>query len=253
MLSDFVAAIANLAKKAQPVEEFVSEQTRQVVRRTGDGYHEIPFPPVPREGALFGLEDFVAAVLDGDVCKIPEVWHGPQAVLAFVDRGDRHDKVVLALRETDRFGAVRMLARDDAPVMNPKELLRVLRHDFAGSADFLIPKVRKVDFSRTSTGSSEVRHGSESLGRKVEAAVQGAEDIPERFTVEVPVYGNHGLVALTTTSVTFGITIHHEPGPGFEVRPLADQVANAEAVAQVAIGELLRARLPGVPVFYGAP
>lgn len=75
----------------------------------------------------------------------------------------------------------------DVQSMDPKTAVRWLRLA-ACAPQGVIDAMRRVDFTRRSDGSHTNDRQKESLGRSVEAAVQGRDDIPEDMELSVQVW-----------------------------------------------------------------
>jgi len=252
VLSEAIRTVAVMARRQSELVLQDIPQLRVVAVRDGESpavFHA--YPPARRTGTeLLGLEDLVAAVLDGEFAPRPEVYHGTgDGVVVLLDRNDRSQRVVMPLVETDRITAVHSIGEKP---LTPKQAISLLRFRLSGSADHVIAAIRRVDFARRSDGKSDVRHGRETLGRSVELEIQQADQIPESFHVTLPIYLTPGLAEASTVTIEVGIEIILEEGL-FRFQPLADEVEAAYHRAQVAIGDLLRSRLSDVPVFYGSP
>lgn len=253
MIAEALDKVADLARGASGIETVVSKELRTVFIRQGEEHDDRPLPSRLRAGALVGVDDVVAAALDGKFSKEPELYHARDAIRLLVDRNDRHELVVMPLTMSQRFQKLAQMGN----VLGPAALINLLRFELpcaAGAA--LIPKLRRVDFKRAAEEGSTTEHGRETFGAAVEAAVQQREDIPEEIDIEVPVYINPGLATATTVKVRCGVYID-VVNKGFVVKPLADAMDLAVHEAQVVIGGLLRKATAGegegVPVFYGTP
>ena len=109
---------------------------------------------------------------------------GSNEVYAYLDREDRRERVNVELKESSRFELVQQLQKPRG--MQPREAVKLLRLDLhGGNVGHVIQALSRIDFTRTSAGKTDVAHGRESLGRSVEAVVQQADTVPERFTLAV--------------------------------------------------------------------
>lgn len=254
MLAEFVTAIASLVRGADQIEIVHDEKLRKAFVRHGDEVHEERLPPELRSSRFFALDDFVRAVLDDVVCPLPEVFHDRDGAMAFVDRDNRKECIRLPYTRSDAWSKIVGLYTNPCS-MTQKQIINFLRFDVAvPGVQNLMRILRKVDFSRKSDGQRSVEHGRESLGKSVEAAVQGIEEIPEEITVEVPIYNTPGLREVSLVSIRCGLLIDVED-ERFSLRPLADELEKKSAQVQVKIGDLLVAafanRQPPIPVYFG--
>ncbi|MCP3916163.1 MAG: hypothetical protein GY711_11455 [bacterium] len=251
MLAEFLQQLEGLARRANGAEAFkIQDLPEKVMVRKGTEYSIEDVPPARRDHEVHGLSDIVAAVQDEAMAADPEVYHG-RSVKLLLDRGDRRDVVTMPLEVTSRFK--RLLALVDGESLSVRDAVKLLRFDLHGTGvDQVISAIRRVDFSRTGAGAQSAAHGSESLGRSIEAKVQDADKIPEEFRVQTSVYSNPGVKDLSRVDVRCGVYLDVER-ECIEIRVLADELENAVNAAQLAIGNALRELLPEVPVFHGAP
>lgn len=99
-------------------------------------------------------------------------------------------------------------------------------------------------------GSPEVAHGRETLGRSVEAVVQQAEQVPEAFIAQVPIWTTPGCP--WTRPVEFSIYLDVEKS-AVELSVLSDSCTAARNGALSQLRDALVEALGEVPVFMGAP
>jgi hypothetical protein len=133
--------------------------------------------------------------------------------------------------------------------MSQKQAIRLLRHDLAAcNCDHILAALRKLDFHRRSDGARTIEHGRETLGRAVEAAVQGATDIPDGFTVEAPVWNTPGAAWPVTVLCTLDLDAEAEK---VVITTLPDHLALGLALAQRRLHEALAAALDQYDVYNG--
>jgi hypothetical protein len=155
----------------------------------------------------------------------------------------------MPLQYTDRFETVRGLEAR-AERLSVLEASKLIRFELNGlGAEKLLGALRKISFVRTGAGEASAEHGKESLGRSVERSVQQTDQIPETFTVKVPVFANQGMRDITVC-VTCGIYLDTE-NECVQIRPLADEIASAMNAAQNSLHDLLVTAL-GTRVFRGS-
>ena len=109
-----------------------------------------------------------------------------------------------------------------------------------------------IKFRKSDSGASSIQHGSESLGRTIEAEVSGAGDIPESVVVSCPVYANHGEREKTAT-IMYDLEIVPADGQ-FRFRPIPDEL---ERVIDAALDDIRTRIVDALPdgsaVFFGSP
>lgn len=213
-----------------------------------------PIEPAPRDHRVFSVESFtdIAARVVGSMRGLivgPVAWHGHDAVVLVCDDADRRDRVTLALPPSEPFTWLGQLAK--SPSMNQTTLIRVLRLKLGQPAE-LVSRFRKLDFSAGKTGASRVEHGKESLGREIQAVVQGIDELPDVLDVSVRITDVPGANKPETIRVGLEIDPQREefflaPMPG-ELEAAVDRMhADLHARLGNVLGEV------GIPVYYGAP
>lgn len=252
MLADFLASIVNLGKKANQVEFHTHPQLPATVFvRNGDQLATHAAPPTYRKHDLAGFADLVAALKDKEMAGSPEVYVGADKVVAYLSRTDRREVVSVQLIESKRLKLCAALQAQPVK-FQPKDAVKMLRLDFhGGQHDHITQALSRVDFTRTSAGHTNVAHGRESLGKSVEAVVQQAQDVPQKFNLSVPMWTTSGFTRYGVT-VEFGVFLDLE-GQTVELRVLSDEVERVRNLALAAVVKDLQDALEGVPVFLGTP
>lgn len=147
----------------------------------------IDLPPKHRNHAVSDI-DSLLALAD----RYPEtavLWHSEEAVVLVFDDQIRRDIATLKLEFSKVYATLRSFA--NGKKFEQAQLVRLLKITFADCVPpELLDKVRTVKFNRHESGESTVNHGQASMGRKIEAAVTGADQIPESFVVQTKVYSN---------------------------------------------------------------
>jgi hypothetical protein len=250
MLKAFVDAIAGLA---------VSSSEPKIIRDAGDPRKlflshngtltEVDVTPPLHASTVNTFEALSAAVERFGEDKQASIWHDRAQVIALLDDDDRRETVRLALIMSDQFKSLQKLPG----VFDQRSLVLFLKRNLAGAVDVgLIAIFRQIDFSKREEGGATVKHGDESLGRSIHAAIANAADIPEYLSVRVPVYSNPGLVQFLVT-IKLSVDIDVQRGT-FELTPLPDELENAVRYTQEQLGELLRSGAPeNATVFSGTP
>lgn len=248
-----IKAISDIAQQAQAAQMIYPAGCHTHVGvRVGSTIDWREIPPPKRAYTIASLVDLVALVTDKAICPAPEVFHSDDAVRIVLDRGSRREIATMALTRTKRFEKVKGLDPDDA--ISPKAAVKLVRYDLHGlgsQVDALIATLGKIDFTRNGANRADVAHGRESLGRSVEAAVQQADKVPDRFKATVPVFHNGGLRGVKV-DVLCGVYLDME-AEGICIYPLADEIESALESAQSQLHVLLAEKLPGVPIFNGVP
>ena len=138
-----------------------------------------------------------------------------------------------------------------------KAFVRLLQHDLAACGPDepkrqLISAVRRLSFARKSDGAASVEHGKESLGRQVEAQVAGAESIPERISLTLPVYSTVGAGMIGQVDCGIYIDVESER---FGLHPYPDQTTQAVFSVLKKISEKLAESVPyeECPIVLGKP
>ena len=254
MLAEFIHSIASMARAASSTQIVRIPGMRRLLVRSGDKVETIDLPPVRRRATFDSFSDVVNLSLDKAVCPEPEIYVGEDSIFVFTDRNSRTEAVRMRLQVSHPFAAMEALARSlTGSGFTPKALIRHLRFELPlpGFAP-LLKSLAKVDFARRSDGKQTVSHGRESLGRQVEAVVQGVEQIPETVHVTCPVFANGGLREMSEAEIEVGVFIDVDKET-IELRPIAGELEMAQRTAVGRIAAELRAALPDVPVFTGEP
>lgn len=247
MLSEAIDRIYALAEEANQVEFYEDKLPRKVLVRHRDQLIEKEIPPPDRLHAFSGFEDVVAFA---KLCPKPHIFHDTEVVWLITDADDRRERVTMPLHRTQRFKTLEQLQQPrQYSVKDAVKLLRYNLHD--GTAASVVAALSRIDFTRKSDGGAAVDHGKESLGRRVEAHVQQADQVPEVFEVTVPLYSTPGLKSFRP-NVRVGVYLDLED-EAIELRVLADEISSAVDEVQAGIHKAFVEALPDVPVFHGQP
>ena len=252
---ELIQATARDACRIQHVDIEKLRKVAVIVPGSGDEGDNIAvhdYPPALRGGELHALNDVIAAAKDAKVCPDPEVYHDTKKVQILIDRSNRRESIRMPLHLSEHAQLVTNMRIEDG--LTSAQLIQLIRFKLPNvkGAAALVAALRKVDFKRRSDGTRTTEHGRESLGRTIEAEVQGAADIPEEFSATFPYYSDPGLVNVTEVTVRIGVHIDVE-NERIHVAPLADELVKAHDKAHAVIGNELRAGLESIPVFYGCP
>ncbi len=247
MLADFVKLIVGYGREADRAQVIEVPGHRKTIIRRGSEFETLDHEPPTRRNGYDSLESLLAAILDAKICSDPEVYVSRDQIRAYTNRADRRECVHMRLAYTDQFAALTSLATESK---NGAQMVRHLRFNLPSVPQCVIDGLRRIDFTRTSSGHRTAEHGRETYGRAVEADVQQRDKIPEQFEVAVPVFRNQGLRSLSTVTVQVGIHIDME-NERIMMAPLADEIPSAIDRALEAIrGEL--ADSTTLPIFMGS-
>lgn len=217
-------------------------------------------------GALEVLQETAVKAAEPRIMAIPGnprkaiLVRGDHHEIIDVGNGVRSHKVEYPLVLSKPFRTLEKLDAGDccAQQLEHRQLMRLLRVEFARclQREDLVPLLLKIDFSMGDNAGSLSDRGRESLGRSVHAEIQQADQIPETFFVDVPVYENRDVSCRITIECALELFPAEKK---FRVTPLPGQVSAAMEAIQTAIHAMLDARLQQfdlietVPVFFGAP
>lgn len=253
MLAEFVRSLVDLGASKAPVQfhQHPEIRDRAWLQHGGRDLVEVRIPGAPVYVRLTGWDDLVQFAMDQNLCDDPEVYIAEGQITVLCNREDRRQRGVVRLFESRRFVLCQGYERDGL-AMQPREAVRFLRYSLhsANTGD-LAKKLGRIDFTRSSSGRSHVDHGKESFGKAVEAAVQQADDIPDRFVTTVPLWTNPGFSRFSA-QIEWGLFLDLD-AQNVHLQVLSDECARVMAQVQLAVASELREKLDGVPVFMGQP
>lgn len=245
MNPDSLQKLIRLAQDAAGVTitNIEGDPRHQLLSSVTIGCRFLDIPPPPRNHVVHDLESLMAAVLiaNNSGCG-KSIWHDDWAVVLLVNDEDRRDRVTLPLVHAAQFDALVQLAnvRD----FSHTDLIRFLRLKVAAyGMEAVVSILRKLDLSRKSTGAASV-----------DATVTATRDIPDRFTVTVPVYNNPDCDRGYAVEMLLEIDAQTER---FYLTPAPDELENAIHEAQGEIDSMIladeRVKAGNVAVYYGSP
>jgi hypothetical protein len=257
MLAEALKFFSELAQKSQAPTKLDQPDPRKAVYAVGGSLVDVDLPPPPREHQPGTLAEVIALAnrFAGDGAH-PVVWYDQdQVVLVIDDLGHRIEHATLALQRSDVLDRLIQL-RATKPWLDQKDALRLVRIELAGTLapDVLLDRLRKIKIENGQAVTSHVRHGAESMGRSINAAVSGEGEIPEGVVLDVPAYKTPG-----EADRRYGLacSIEVEPTRGlqfFRLMPLPDELERVEALAVASIGERLVEGLDdAIPAYQGRP
>ena len=240
--NDTLQTIQATARLADEPKVICVNET-QMIFHNGE-VREIAIEPDRRNHAILSLQSFMS--LAESWGEKASVWISDKKLCVVKDSEDRRDRAVFELRYHPVYSTLRHF--HEGQTFNQRDMVRLLFHDLRGCIpDDLVFVFRSIEFNRRNDGSSNVNHGSESLGRGVEAKIQGIKDIPEMFNVQSPVFDHDGMRQRVPIRLTVQPNPHDETFR-IQVYP-GDLMTAGEASLQI-LEELLVSSLD-CPVFCG--
>lgn len=261
-----LAYIADLGHQAFGVEVVGVPDLRKVLVRNGAEIVLHDMAPEPRRIEVHSVADLVRLTVS--LGEGAEVYHeGAEspadmksgvafdggAIRVVLNAVTRVDLAMMRLRPSDLF--MQLVALAKTGTMKLPAAINMLRFQLpVEGIDGLVSKLRKVDFKSTRTVGVETDHGRESMGMALEREVVQAADIPDGFTVSVPLYSNDAMLReLSTVDIKMGLYLDCE-AEGVRIQPLADEIDSASAAVQAKLATALREALgDAAPVFHGCP
>lgn len=251
MLADLVKTLVDLGRGERTVQVTKIEgRPNHVWMRKPDGTLDLVDLDKPiRKPTVRTLAALVAMIKDPSIAKDPEVYHGPDRIVGFLDRSDRREIVTLPLSLTAR--AAEIVALSQAPkAFDVRGLVRFLRVDM-GCDTSVVAKFRTIDFKRSGSGKSTVDHGRETFGRGVEMSAQGVDELPDEIRVTTSMWQQDGVIGTLSVSLIVDIMLEQEK---IGLLVSKDDLHDQRVVIDRAIANALRKELGDkIPVFNGNP
>ena len=178
-----------------------------------------------------------------------KVWHDDNLVqLVIDDESDRRSDVVSwKLTDSARYKA---LSEDASKPRGHKEfvtfVVQNLKTEFDRDASGLLGTIRSLKFSTQDESEGSVNHGRESMGRQIQQAVTGAEDLPETIVLNVNRWGELDIYVPIEVMVVVDLDARK-----LSLVPLADSVVKANLNAHQQLSDLIAAAVP-CDVFHGS-
>lgn len=248
MIEQAIKALVGLGKQTAAYQKVDRDRRTSLVYRPDYPEFELEIqrcPEPPRNSQFTEIQSFDDALERFDPDSEASIWVACDGVVCVLNEQWRDDVLVLPLTPSDQWLAL----EDIPPDMSQKQVIRWLRRHMTG-ADLLLSKLRRIDFKRSSDGTASIEHGKESLGKKVEAAVQSVEDIPDEFTLEVPRWNVAGLRDTYEVKLLLDIDLQSET---FQLMCAPNELEMAQDQAMRALNSQLTGRVGVRPVFNGTP
>lgn len=233
-----------IACPAMPKDKVLIEKTPGNV----EGFDVPRAAVVDKASTLAGLAQQINAIDDDSTDAVASVYVGNDAISVVWD-DNRRDRITMMLPWSEPFT---VLARPDGLAgCKQRDLVWLLRSTFRGmfSPPELLPALRNVKFTNAGESDTNLQHGRESLGRKVEAEVAGAGAIPEEVLFSVPVFSDvsfEGNQFVASVLCALNIDLAEQR---FTLKPVPDAIAVAKRLANEWICGILRHLCPTARVF----
>lgn len=243
----FIADLAEQAKRPRTVRND-SEPAHVYWLQQPTGLTRIEAAPPPIAHEFYSIESLAGheAAKNGH-----SIWYSRTGVTMLFN-AERRDQACIQFGVSPQLEKLCGMASAPAR-MDQKAILMFLRVDMAGcypTHPGLVHTLRAVKWIKKEEGSSATSQGKASLGRSIEAAVTGIDDIPDELYFDLPVFAGYGYRAVVPC-----VLDATPDDQGFKIRPIAGSIEAAFCHAESMVGDDLRTALGDskVPVFYGTP
>lgn len=238
---EYLVGNGKASNTVQTIKEY--PQARKLLIKDGDGSLQLfDEPGGGRKATLSGFDDFVTYVQS---CPSPEVYLGHDGAVLLENAGMDERRATWRFWPTQRYSSIALV--DHA--YSQKALLTFLRtHDIGPGGEILEKAIAKMDFKRNSVGARTVEHGRESLGKSVEAVVQGVDEIPRSVTLSARIWSNPGLTFVGQIIVAVLLDLENEK---IHLRAAADAHAVVMSNTLQALKGDLQKALGKVPIYLG--
>lgn len=249
MLKEFVESIGAMAVMSHPPRVFRDPYDPRKAYLHHDGaVREIVVAPPLLEAAVETVEGLFAAIHAFGAENDASVWHDQTQIVALLSNEDRLETVTLRLCYSEQFQAIQQLPK----AFDQRSLILFLKRELGGAVDdSLIAVFRQLDFTKREEAGGSIKHGDESLGRGVHAAVTGRTDIPEFINVSVPILTNPDLVYSVSIRLSVDIDLQR---CAIQLTPMPDEIERAFRLMQSRVHRVLQDQVDcECQVFQGTP
>ena len=254
MIRDALEFLADQTKKSLSanITDYPGRDHCSIILKPDGSYEEIEHDIQRRRHGVTDLPSLLhAAKVWG---KSPVTfWVDPSGVTAVLNDMDHRDQTIhLELMLTPQMRLLIDMEQEGQHWRSQKDTIRLLRHnlDEQTSPSDLVTKLRILDFQRSSGVSSNRQHGKDTLGQEVEAKVQQSDQIPDRFTVNAPVFINPYCNGPQPFAMTLDIDAQQAT---FLIAPTPGQCRKASDAALQAIVDAIKNETPESTVLLGNP
>lgn len=224
MIREALTFVADLVRQANEIEKIPDPDNRRSLLFVGGKQIDTLKDKQPaRSIAVHDTDSFRIATRRWSDNGV--VYISPTQVVCVLNDDFRDETITLKLTQSQQLA--RLLQLEAKPTLTQADLIRLIRSEvqFANGAS-LLSAARKVKFASSTSGMSDIQHGSQSMGKTIENAVAGIDSaFPEAVTAVVPIFANRGLV-LRSSSILCDL----EPvaaEQSFRLRPLAGAIEAA--------------------------
>ena len=229
--------------KAVTILDYPGDPTRKLLVQSGK-YQELLVPPPLRSHHVFTLADLVSHAL---LHERGSIWITAKNVVLLTDAADRRERVTFPLERSEAWRQLEAL--NERGALSQKDVIRLLKN-YLGCSSGMVAIFRKLDFESRIKTSGQVDRSRESLGKSVEAQVQGTADLPEELTVSVPIYVSVG----ERQTYTIPLLIDYDvQAARILIEPEPDVLAETITAHLEDIRERLNKDLPDYQVYFGVP
>jgi hypothetical protein len=251
MLQEALKLIQDTATKADDLKIVnIPGDPRNVILEHAGGYVIHPVPPPLVNHVVYSIDDLAAFYGNcPEGSPQPTIWHTFGRIVMLTDESDRRERVSCPLVYSPAWVLLANLAKPDARWMSQKDFVRMLQIDF-GVDRAIVSAFRTIDFQRRQGDQGNVQHGRESLGRQVEAVVQGTSQLPEELMIGCAIYTTLGETA--PHHVRSAVEIDATSG-AFRLTPIPGELEAVMHAHQASIHQRLEKSCDGASVYYGEP
>ena len=252
--STFIQKIAELGRDAaSPIHKVPGDNEALLVRGPDGGFtrYDLPVRRNHIAGELTAIIDLYNRFDEA------EIWYSRKGIVVVIETGDDvayRDRATLPLTYSPQLALLQEWEAGRCNVYSQAPAVLTIRTVFRrclGKAGNLEAALKNIKFLSAASGSSAISHGKASVGKQIETQVAGVENIPEQFTLQVPVF-NGGFASIQDVEVAIDLdpatqNIKFIPIPG----DVEAAIGRAEAHIGTTLAEILGEK--GTKVYLGQP
>jgi hypothetical protein len=189
---------------------------------------DVAVPPPVRKHRVERLEDLLA-LANFAAATSPIIYHNAHSVELLLNDADRRDRVTFTLTPSAAFEAVAKLEQKGS--LDQRALVRLLGRTL-GVGKHYVDRFRRIDFKLANEGTQVIERAKETLGKRVEAQVQGVDELPDEIDVTIPLYRE------IDEQQTYSLRLFIEPdlrNQVFEVGPFPGEVDRVQQLPRPAL------------------
>lgn len=229
---EYLVGVATRASSATDVHRTREKQFVNIGGEVHDFDRDIP----GREHVARNIEVIAAYATDDS-----SIWHSDNNVTLLIDDDDRHkvNKVTWPLSPSARYLAlVDQAKKPRGHKAFVQFLVQNLREELDRDVPGLLGKLRTLKFSTNDESEGEIKQGRESMGRSVQRAVAGIDDMPETITLNVCRWGELDITVPIESMLVLDLDDRT-----LALRPLADSTVLANLEAHEQLGEYIKSNV----------